>query len=344
MAKLLLEGLQELHAVSSEWIPDFAASVRIGLGDAHCNEVSLAFATFWRGANSSDRPCHARLLPSWIFADEPEPGMHPSYSAVTAELEQQADSRSAATAHDEARSRCFWAGNAKSDARLDARAPPGLYQPVRERFLHAARADPELFEVAHKDPAFVPSGASKNATDVEQRPIDLQSQAAGYRCLVDLRGAGFSSRVPALLFTGRPLLYIERPGLRTFYEERSFIKPWVPWVHYVPAAAELTDLHERAAWILSNPAEAARIGANAREYARCVLSASFARKFATQQLLAAAACAEPCAASSSRCSVCMTASGIAQRAADALAWYVTPPCLSTRRTHARYGMGHSSGG
>ena len=42
-----------------------------------------------------------------------------------------------------------------------------------------------------------------------------------------------SLQVPALLHTGRPLLYVSRPGLRTFFEEASFVTPWAPWVPFV---------------------------------------------------------------------------------------------------------------
>ena len=105
-----------------------------------------------------------------------------------------------------------------------------------------------------------------------------------------MRGAGYSGRVPALLHAGRPLLYLDRPGLRTYFEHPSFVAPIRPWAHYVPVAANLSDLAENAHWMLnqSNAAAAAAIGRRGLAYARCYLSVDFAQEFAVEQLLAAA--------------------------------------------------------
>ena len=115
-------------------------------------------------------------------------------------------------------------------------------------------------------------------------------QAERWACLVDVRGAGYSGRVPALLHTGRPLLYHDRPGLRTYFEHPSFVAPIRPWTHYVPVAANLSDLAENAHWMLnqSNAAAAAAIGRRGLAYARCYLTVDFAQEFAVEQLLAAA--------------------------------------------------------
>ena len=213
---------------------------------------------------------------------------------------------------------CGWAGNAGSDARNDGRNPLGLFRPVRGRFVAAAHAHPDLFEVVDtampSDTGFAPRARNF---------VSVADQVAKWACLVDLRGAGFSVRVPLLLWSGRPLLFIERPGLQTFHEAVSFPRPWKAWVHYVPVSEDLHDLALRAKWVLSHHAEAARIAANALGYARCFLTTRYARRHAAREALAAAACAAPCAELRQRCSACMRSS-VWRAAYDRAAWLVEP--------------------
>ena len=77
-AKMLLVALKE--AAAERGLPDFGTSVRIGVGDVHCLEVALAYASFLP-TNSREPSCTARLIPSWLFADKPEPGVLPNYTA-----------------------------------------------------------------------------------------------------------------------------------------------------------------------------------------------------------------------------------------------------------------------
>ena len=73
-ASMLIAGFTEVSVRGGVNVEDFPYPVRIGVGDAHCSEVQLACATFWR--EGRDEPCVARLIPSYIFADWKEPGMH----------------------------------------------------------------------------------------------------------------------------------------------------------------------------------------------------------------------------------------------------------------------------
>ncbi len=65
------------------------------------------------------------------------------------------------------------------------------------------------------------------------------------------------------LLSGSCLFWVRSPGgWRQWYHERL-----VPWVHYVPVAADLSDLDDQVRWMLDNDAEAAAIAAAAQEFA-----------------------------------------------------------------------------
>ena len=110
-----------------------------------------------------------------------------------------------------------------------------------------------------------------------------------------MRGSGFSGRVPHLLHSGRPLLYVARPGLLTFVEDAAtFPTPLTPWRHFVPVQADLSDLLQQAQWVVSHPHAAARIGACARALARRTLTLHASQRHAVRLVLGAAACADAC--------------------------------------------------
>jgi hypothetical protein len=264
-------------------LPDFKA-LSVGVHDGHCNEVMLAYATFHR----QDGLCKALLIPSSRFADEPEQGVthNQSHAAMILRAVRAAANAAARggnaqhytfksySHHVQTTAKCGWIGNPRADSKSDTHNPPGMTQPVRERLLKYARDHTELLEIIDS---------------ARSRHLSYEEQAARWQCLIDVRGAGYSDRVPALLFTGKPMLYVERPGLHTYYESPSFLQPLVPWQHYVPVKPDLTDLAEQAQWVLRNNMSARRIGMNALAYARCYLTVQFAREWALAQILKAAA-------------------------------------------------------
>jgi hypothetical protein len=74
-------------------------------------------------------------------------------------------------------------------------------------------------------------------------------------------------------------------------------------------AADLSNLVERANWVLSHPAEARRVAARALTYANCFLTREYVRRYMARQLLAASVCAEECFADRKRCAACQTGNG-----------------------------------
>ena len=95
-AALIFDGL--LEASAHQRIPDFRA-VSVGIHDAHCSEVTLAYATLHADASNRSK-CAALTIPSYVFSDVYE---GESFSNKTATLARIAH------AH-QGRSRCGWAG------------------------------------------------------------------------------------------------------------------------------------------------------------------------------------------------------------------------------------------
>jgi hypothetical protein len=82
-----------------------------------------------------------------------------------------------------------------------------------------------------------------------------------FKYLVDCPGRGYSARLKWLLASGRPVFVVDREVMEPWHAEMK------PWVHFVPVAADLSDLLEHHARLEAEPDLRAAIGANAREFA-----------------------------------------------------------------------------
>jgi hypothetical protein len=82
-----------------------------------------------------------------------------------------------------------------------------------------------------------------------------------FKYLVDCPGQGYSARLKWLIATGRPV----------FIVARDIVEPWhlemEPWVHFVPVAADLSDLLEHHARLEAEPELYDEIARNARAFA-----------------------------------------------------------------------------
>jgi hypothetical protein len=114
----------------------------------------------------------------------------------------------------------------------------GRHHPMRFDFQHAGRK----------------GGGAKNYTS---QPDMVRK----YRWLLDIGGAGYSGRTKFLLFSGRPLLMVERRYVEYFTDDLK------PWEHYIPVKEDLSDLVDKHEWLKHNDGEALRIAARAKEYA-----------------------------------------------------------------------------
>lgn len=195
--------------------------LRIGIGDSACDDVDLAYAV-------PHENCRAKPIPDYIFSAWPSVGMS-SFDAMANELRRTAQESLAQ------HRLCGWAGTPSTS-------------PARGAAISIMRRHPSLFSVHEVKPLKV--------TDPHRR-MTWADQVRNWSCLVDLVGRGYSGRVPLLLHTGRPLLYIIR-GVRTFYDSPPHhIKPYE---HFVPVRQDLSNLEAQARWVLAHPDDAARIG------------------------------------------------------------------------------------
>lgn len=83
-----------------------------------------------------------------------------------------------------------------------------------------------------------------------------------YKYLLDVQGRGYSGRVKLLLFSSRPLFYVEREC------EEYYSKDLKPFIHYIPIKADLSDLEEKFDWAEANYKKATEIAENALNYAK----------------------------------------------------------------------------
>ena len=92
--------------------------------------------------------------------------------------------------------------------------------------------------------------------------ISPANLVATYAFLLDIEGNGYSGRTKYFLWSHRPLLLVDRPHKEYFYEHMR------PWQHYIPVQRDLSDLMDRVAWAIRNPAAAKKIADQAYEFAK----------------------------------------------------------------------------
>ena len=92
--------------------------------------------------------------------------------------------------------------------------------------------------------------------------IGLLNTFKKYKYLIDTQAPGFSGRLKYLLLSGR-LLFMQCRYHKAFYE-----KDLEPWVHYIPVAADCSDLVDKVEWALDNEKDCNEIIENATDFAR----------------------------------------------------------------------------
>ena len=83
-----------------------------------------------------------------------------------------------------------------------------------------------------------------------------------YKYLLEIRGLGYSGRYKLLMFSNRPIFYVERDDIEFFTRDLK------PFVHYIPVKEDLSDLEEMYDWAEAHPEECKQIAKNALEYAQ----------------------------------------------------------------------------
>jgi hypothetical protein len=82
-----------------------------------------------------------------------------------------------------------------------------------------------------------------------------------YKYLIDIGGNGYSGRLKWLLFSGRPLIIVDRVYVEYFH------KDLIPYKHYIPVNMDLSDLLEKVEWMKNNNEQCLIMAKNAFEFA-----------------------------------------------------------------------------
>ena len=83
-----------------------------------------------------------------------------------------------------------------------------------------------------------------------------------YSILLDIEGNGYSGRLKHLLWSHRPVLFVDRPHVEYFY------KYLYEWEHYIPVKRDLSDLKEKIQWCLENPDKTSAIAERAYKFSQ----------------------------------------------------------------------------
>lgn len=128
-----------------------------------------------------------------------------------------------------------------------------LNNPVRAQFLDAVR-----------DLDFCDAGSpSKDAPERYRRPFLSIDQQKRYRYIVSLEGNDVATNLKWIM-SSNSLCLMPEPLCETW-----FCEGWLePWVHYVPLAADFSDVAEKVEHFERHPQEAERIVAAAQAYCR----------------------------------------------------------------------------
>lgn len=210
-----------------------------------CNVRSLAYSTRRWG-------CKTIPIPSFIFNKWPEVGIG-DYEMVVREL------RLAAENIPKKLRTLGWIGNPNTHAiRRTLILKKGPFFDFREVFPGSE------FEGYVKKPI---SGF-----------MTLPEQIKEWQYILDVRGGGFSARLPLLLRSGRLVFYQERDL------EQWFMPLFRPYVHYIPVSKDLSNLGEQVAWANADDVRSASIVRSCTELADRVLTRSNALDYLVRVL------------------------------------------------------------
>lgn len=140
----------------------------------------------------------------------------------------------------------FWTGNLHT-------------QPLRSELLRIGNLHPERMEIIPMEwKKYSVKGQMHDFTHY----ISLEDHTL-YKYVIDCGAQGFSARLKFLLYTNRPLFLVDREVGKREY----FYNHLVPFEHYIPVKADLSDLLARLDWAEQNYLEACRMADAARKFA-----------------------------------------------------------------------------
>lgn len=140
----------------------------------------------------------------------------------------------------------FWIGNVTT-------------QPLRQKLLQIGNANRDKMEIVSMGwTRLQPRGSMHHYTH-----YTTLEEHTKYKYLIDTGGEGFSARVKYLLHTNRPLFLVDREENKREY----FYNSLIPFVHFIPVKADLSDLLTQLDWAEHNYAQSVRIAGNAKQFA-----------------------------------------------------------------------------
>ena len=239
----LIDAMLARHEVSGR---QFLAE----LGDAGARDDSTSFC--------SNRPS-ALLLPD------------PDFIRSGGYDEERRLSASQAPAWKDRRPVLFWRGNTTGRQR---HPPPAAGEPddftwlprldLCQRVRRSAR--PELYDVGISTIVQIDDASVAARIEAADLMRPRAPRTAFMQCranlVIDGNTNAWSALFCALLGGACVVKVAAEHGFRQWYYDRL-----TPWVHYVPVAADFSDLEERAGWVMSHDDEARAIGAAGRAFA-----------------------------------------------------------------------------
>lgn len=131
-----------------------------------------------------------------------------------------------------------------------------IYSPLE--FRPESKTRPMLLEFSANYSDYFHFHDVSKVTDTQ---VSMASLVEDYAVLLDIGGNGYSGRLKYLLYSNRPLLYVERDFVEYFSPQLK------AYVHYIPVKMDLSDLVIQFQWIMNNPDKAAEIAQNAVDFA-----------------------------------------------------------------------------
>jgi hypothetical protein len=118
---------------------------------------------------------------------------------------------------------------------------------------------PDIFHIVHVEP--IKNEKNQSMVGKHHPRYISMPELTKYTYLLDIGGNGYSGRLKYLMYTKRPILYVDRYYVEYFQDDL------IPYVHYIPVKMDLSDLYMQVKWIVLNPEKCKEIAQNAFEYA-----------------------------------------------------------------------------
>ena len=175
--------------------------------------------------------------PDWTFVSWPSAGID-SFEETTRRIMEEGE-------REPLTKKVGWHGNIHS-ASHDV--PEHTTRPLLKTL---SEENPDLLDVVHVA-----------GNEIKTKGTSLPELVSTYKYVLDIAGNGYSGRLSYLLFSNRPLLFVERDHVQ------YFVKDLEPYVHYVPVKRDLSDLIHQIQWMKNNEEKCKEIARNAQDFAK----------------------------------------------------------------------------